>query len=416
MRSTAKTARPDRPARPRSEVRPSARPAAEVQAAFERLTKREALQTLVRGALPSAQVRRLLGPALPTRQGAQLPEEIWASLAAAIAAESPEFRQVLAQMLDERLGWDRAPSTLDDWWPLVRERPLEALWMAALSSDKAVRREFKHIAAHCLENFRSSPACKPPTWSFVEALLEVHGLQAKHLGEAERSLAEAQRRIEAERERLDELREELRKLRRENAELRALRAQLERRLGPQATDPAAASTATTGAHPSPEQMAVLERRVRKLEKERAHLVGLLERQALEQARAQQASPGPRAESADGTGAAPDVEHESPEPVTRPGEDPSPRRRVLRVMLRKLLVKGKIGASHTHEDNVYRGLADHEKGLAKQVMELLYREGLLLPKPTLTDPHLSLEPERLAEVHALVAGRIDNPRLRRFVEE
>jgi hypothetical protein len=98
------------------------------------------------------------------------------------------------------------------------------------------------------------------------------------------------------------------------------------------------------------------------------------------------------------------------------DDTNPRRRVLRQMLKKLFKKGKIGASHTHEDNVYRGVADHDKGLAKEAMDLLYREGLLMPKPTTTDPHVSLRPDRTAEVRAIVAGEIKNPRLARFVEE
>ncbi len=50
------------------------------------------------------------------------------------------------------------------------------------------------------------------------------------------------------------------------------------------------------------------------------------------------------------------------------------------------------------------------------MDLLYREGLLMPKPTATDPHVSLNPERVAEVRAIMAGTIENPRLRRFVED
>ena len=49
-------------------------------------------------------------------------------------------------------------------------------------------------------------------------------------------------------------------------------------------------------------------------------------------------------------------------------DPNPRRRVIRLMLKKLVKKGKIGAAHTHEDNVYRGVADHEKGIAKDAMD------------------------------------------------
>jgi hypothetical protein len=90
--------------------------------------------------------------------------------------------------------------------------------------------------------------------------------------------------------------------------------------------------------------------------------------------------------------------------------------VLRQILRKLFKKGKIGASHTHQDNVYRGLPDHDKGIAKQAMDLLYREGLLMPKPTATDPHVSLAPDKTTESRAIIAGEIENPRLRRWIEE
>jgi hypothetical protein len=85
------------------------------------------------------------------------------------------------------------------------------------------------------------------------------------------------------------------------------------------------------------------------------------------------------------------------------------------MLKKLLKKGKVGASHTHEDNVYRGVADHEKGIAKDAIDLLYREGYFMPKPTATDPHLSIAAERVAEVKAIIAGELGDPRLARFVE-
>jgi hypothetical protein len=85
------------------------------------------------------------------------------------------------------------------------------------------------------------------------------------------------------------------------------------------------------------------------------------------------------------------------------------------MLRKLVAKGKIGASHTHEDNVYRGVADHEKGFAKEAIDILYREGYLVPKPTATDPHVSLSPDRIPDVEAIISGAVNNPRLQRFVE-
>jgi hypothetical protein len=78
-------------------------------------------------------------------------------------------------------------------------------------------------------------------------------------------------------------------------------------------------------------------------------------------------------------------------------------------------KGKIGASHTHEDNVHRGVADHDKGDAKQGIELLVAEGYLFRKSSASEPHVAVNPERLAEVRAIIAGDVRNPRLVRFVE-
>src|SRR5262249_23197225 len=154
-----------------------------------------------------------------------------------------------------------------------------------------------------------------------------------------------------------------------------------------------------------------ERRLRKLEKENEHL-----RRELERSRADRDG-----DEADAVAYA--LEDEPA--VTSPGfpaapgtlglaDDPIPERRVLRQILRKLFKKGKIGASHTHEDNVYRGVADHEKGIAKEAMDLLYREGLLMPKPTTADPHVSLNPDEVPQVRAIISGEIANPRLRRFV--
>jgi hypothetical protein len=271
--------------------------------------------------------------------------------------------------------------------------------MAALSEDRSVRKEFAHLAGHCLENFRSSPDSVPPSWEFVEALHDVQALTLREQREAERRAEEAERRFQAERERLDELREELKRLRRETSDLRAEKAQAERRI--QALD---------DAHRAPvvddRRVEELERRLRKAEKEREHLVRELERARDKEAPADPRAPGP----------APEAALEEPDELPDPtGEDPNPRRRVLRQIVRRLFNKGKIGASHTHQDNVYRGVADHEKGVAKDVMDLLYREGLLVPKPTLTDPHVSLSPDRTGEIRAIIEGDIRNPRLVRFIE-
>jgi hypothetical protein len=368
--------------------------------AFVRLARQRALQTLVRGALPPEVLRRLLKHAMPRSAAKEMPPEVWSSLAVAIGLESPVFGVPLGQALHDRLAWDRDPADLDGWWRLVVDKPLEALWMAALSESRPVRKEFAHIVEHCLENYRSSPACAAPSWEFVEGLLEVQAQNAHDLREAEKGIEEAERKAEADRQRLEELRDELKRLRRETSELRGEKAGAERRAEALAAEHRAQAAAAE-ARPAEE----LERRLRKAEKEREHLFNEL-------ARLRQAAAGPRPEAA---AAEPAAEAAEPAPEPSLSEDPNPRRRVLRQMLRKLFKKGKIGASHTHEDNVYRGVVDHEKGIAKEAIDLLYREGLLVPKPTATDPHVSLSPDRVGEIRAIIAGRLANPRLQRWAE-
>jgi hypothetical protein len=373
-----------------------------VGTALFRLTKERAIQTLVRGALPLPLLRRLLRDAIPKREAEQMPEEVWAAMAGNVAAESADYGQLLAQALHDRLAWDKEPDTPEEWTRIAQERPLEALWMAALSETKAVRKAFPQFAAECVRAFRASPASRPPSWEFVEEVLTVHGTVLQDLRDAERDLDDAERRHEAERQRSDDLRDELKRLRRETSELRAERALAEKK--------AAAAEEARARHeaapPDSLRFEEQERRLRKVEKENEHL-----RRELERAQpAPVTAPAPVEDDA--------LEPALPsEPALPPlSEDPNPRRRVMRQMLRKLFKKGKIGASHTHEDNVYRGVPDHDKGTAKEVIDLLYREGVLMPKPTATDPHVSLNPERTGEVRNIVAGTIENPRIRRFVEE
>src|SRR4029450_4056498 len=67
--------------------------------AFRRLIRERALQTLVRGALPTPLLKRLLKDALPRSAAAEMPDEIWAGLAAGIGAETPEVGNTLAAAL-----------------------------------------------------------------------------------------------------------------------------------------------------------------------------------------------------------------------------------------------------------------------------------------------------------------------------
>ena len=381
---------------------------AAIDRAFERLATARGLEMLVRGALPLPYLKRVLKGAIPRRKAAEMPDEVFASLAAEIAFQNPQFRLTLADALHDHVGWDQPPAGMELWWEAVRERPLEAIWMAALSEDKAVRKEFPHLASHCIENHRSSPDAPPPSWDYIEGLLDVQAITVKDLREAEKVAEDAERKLEAERERLEELRGELKKLRRENSELRAERAQLERRAAALEQRVAAAEEAAQERPASASED--LENRLRKSDKEREHLFREIERlrEELGQARAAAAlAPPPGPETGDA-----EVE-DLGEPVQEP--ETNPRRRVLRQILRKLFTKGKIGASHTHEDNVYRGVPDHDKGLAKTAMELLYLEGFFMPKPTTADPHVSIRAERLPEVQGIIAGQVSNPRLLRFIE-
>jgi hypothetical protein len=83
------------------------------------------------------------------------------------------------------------------------------------------------------------------------------------------------------------------------------------------------------------------------------------------------------------------------------DDACPRRRHARRVLRRLLQKGKIGGHHTEIDHFTRGLPDHEKRDAKEIVEALLRAGLLVEKPSVGQRHISLNRESLPEIHALI---------------
>jgi hypothetical protein len=363
--------------------------------AVARLAKVGGLQTLVRGALPITTLKRLLKDAFPARAAREIPDEVWSSLAASIASESPVFAQELAKELNDRLSWDHEPRDLDGFWDLVRERPLEALWMAALSENRPVRREFRHIARHCLENYRSSPDCAAPSWEFIEGVLEIHATTVRQFLEAQKELESRERRIGAETQRLQELREDLKRLRRENSDLRAALVSAERR----ADNVVREAEGVTG---QSKRLEEVERRALRAEREREHALRELEKR---QPSAPLPSPPPARE--------PGPREARPEPTRGGTPAGTPRERVVRQILKKLFKKGKIGASHTHEDNVLRGVRDHEKGIAREAMDLLYREGFFVLKRTTADPHVSLNPDRTVEIRAIIDGQVESPRLLDF---
>jgi hypothetical protein len=398
-------------------VRPGQKPLAfrlppppeRVVEALQRLSRERALHSLVRWALPVSMLRGILKEAMPRGLVQEMPPEAWGGLAVSVAMDTPLFRDVLAVALHERLAWDREPSALDEYERLARERPLEALWMAALSEAKPVRKAFPRLAEQCLRSYRSSPTCTPPSWDYVEALHQFRSQALRDLEKTEKAAEAAARDLESERVHVTELREELKRLRRENADLRGEKAQTERRAEALASRVKDAPPSEFAAR----QVEDLERRLRKAEKEKEHFWREVER--LRAGAVASANGAPVEPASAPSPSPPSLPSAFKASETRRPDPGSPRRRVVLQILRKLVKKGKIGSSHSHLDSVYRGVADHEKGLAKEAVDLLQREGYLMARTSGGDALVSLSPERVGEVRSLLAGEVRNSRLSQFLE-
>ena len=97
--------------------------------------------------------------------------------------------------------------------------------------------------------------------------------------------------------------------------------------------------------------------------------------------------------------------EHPE-VTRPHEDPDPRRRVARRILQRLNGMGKWGGYHTEFTHLPRGFAGNDRELAMQVGEALLAADLLNEKPSVGQRHVFLNPRRAKDIYALIdEGRL-----------
>ena len=84
------------------------------------------------------------------------------------------------------------------------------------------------------------------------------------------------------------------------------------------------------------------------------------------------------------------------------DDPCPRRRHARTVLRRLLRMGKVGSQyHTEFDHLYRGAAPENRRDALEIGEAMVRAGLLGEKPNVGQRHVYLRREALPDIHALI---------------
>ncbi len=84
------------------------------------------------------------------------------------------------------------------------------------------------------------------------------------------------------------------------------------------------------------------------------------------------------------------------------DDPCPKRRHARKVLRRLMRMGKVCPGyHTEFDHLYRGAPANARQRALEVGEALLRAGLLGEKPSVGQRHVSLRREALPEIHALI---------------
>jgi hypothetical protein len=97
------------------------------------------------------------------------------------------------------------------------------------------------------------------------------------------------------------------------------------------------------------------------------------------------------------------------------DDPSPERRALRRILRRLDGMGKYGGYHTEFSHLARGFPGHERALALEAGEALLRAGVLTEKPSVGQRHVSLVAARTDEIRRLIAGdAVDDPEIDRFL--
>ena len=77
------------------------------------------------------------------------------------------------------------------------------------------------------------------------------------------------------------------------------------------------------------------------------------------------------------------------------------RSVFRRVLTRMMRMRKIGEAHTDIAHFWRGVPGSVRGHIKALLDILILHGYVRLKPTLTGPHISLEPARLRELQGFV---------------
>ncbi|MBI3925366.1 MAG: SEC-C domain-containing protein [Armatimonadetes bacterium] len=90
--------------------------------------------------------------------------------------------------------------------------------------------------------------------------------------------------------------------------------------------------------------------------------------------------------------------------------------LLRRVLQRMLRMGRVGAAHTDLNHFFRGVPTWCKGEMKTMLDLLVKDEYIRVKPTVTEPHISLEPRRLARVKQFLEDGPPPPgRIREYLE-
>jgi hypothetical protein len=76
------------------------------------------------------------------------------------------------------------------------------------------------------------------------------------------------------------------------------------------------------------------------------------------------------------------------------------------LLKKLRRRGNWGNSHTAFDDLPRGFPKDLRGSVKEIADELVKEGLLQDKPTGYGRHVSLNPQRKAEIDRIIEEVLD----------